>query len=97
MKPAPPKTVTMRLSGLSMALPVAFHTRLTSTLSASTWRRLPLIDEFRAQVAELVDAPASGAGARKGVEVRVLSWAPFLTIASVRSQGNWTVHSLIKD
>jgi hypothetical protein len=25
----------------------------------------------------LVDAPASGAGARKGVEVRVLSWAPF--------------------
>jgi hypothetical protein len=24
----------------------------------------------------LVDAPASGAGARKGVEVRVLSWAP---------------------
>jgi hypothetical protein len=36
-----------------------------------------------AQVAELVDAPASGAGARKGVEVRVLSWAPlFLAFAS---------------
>ena len=32
--------------------------------------------KHRAQVAELVDAPASGAGARKGVEVRVLSWAP---------------------
>ena len=31
----------------------------------------------RAQMAELVDAPASGAGARKGVEVRVLFWAPF--------------------
>lgn len=30
----------------------------------------------RAQVAELVDAPASGAGARKGVEVRVLFRAP---------------------
>ncbi len=30
-----------------------------------------------AQMAELVDAPASGAGARKGVEVRVLFWAPF--------------------
>ena len=30
----------------------------------------------RAQVAELVDAPASGAGTRKGVEVRVLFWAP---------------------
>ena len=28
----------------------------------------------RAQMAELVDAPASGAGARKGVEVRVLCW-----------------------
>ena len=29
-------------------------------------------------MAELVDAPASGAGARKGVEVRVLFWAPLL-------------------
>ena len=27
-------------------------------------------------MAELVDAPASGAGARKGVEVRRCSWAP---------------------
>ncbi len=31
----------------------------------------------RAQMAELVDAPASGAGDRKVVEVRVLFWAPF--------------------
>ena len=30
-----------------------------------------------AQMAELVDAPSSGGGARKGVEVRVLFWAPF--------------------
>ena len=30
-------------------------------------------------MAELVDAPASGAGTRKGVEVRVLFWAPFAT------------------
>src|ERR1044072_6667806 len=30
----------------------------------------------RAQVAELVDALASGASSRKGVKVRVLSWAP---------------------
>src|SRR3974390_1136669 len=30
----------------------------------------------QAQVAELVDALASGASARKGVEVRVFSWAP---------------------
>ncbi len=32
----------------------------------------------RAQVAELVDALASGASGRKVVEVRVFSWAPFL-------------------
>ena len=32
---------------------------------------------LRAQVAELVDALASGASARMGVEVRVFSWAPF--------------------
>ncbi len=31
---------------------------------------------FLAQVAELVDALGSGPSARKGVEVRVLSWAP---------------------
>ena len=30
-----------------------------------------------AQMAELVDAPASGAGVRKDVEVRVLFWAPY--------------------
>ena len=36
-----------------------------------------LAEAPRAQMAELVDAPASGAGARKGVEVRVLFWAPF--------------------
>jgi hypothetical protein len=34
---------------------------------------------LRAQVAELVDALASGASDRKVVEVRVLSWAPPLT------------------
>ena len=32
----------------------------------------------RARMAELVDAPASGAGAGNGVEVRVLFRAPFL-------------------
>lgn len=32
----------------------------------------------RAQVAKLVDAPASGAGVRKDVEVRVFSWAPHI-------------------
>ena len=33
-------------------------------------------DALIAQMAELVDAPASGAGGRKVVEVRVLFWAP---------------------
>ena len=33
-------------------------------------------DRRRAQVAELVDALASGASGRKAVEVRVLFWAP---------------------
>src|ERR1700691_4271497 len=36
-----------------------------------------------AQVAELADALASGASSRKGVEVRVLSWAPILSAASI--------------
>ena len=31
-------------------------------------------------MAKLVDAPASGAGDRKVVGVRVPSWAPFLTL-----------------
>src|SRR6202008_4900280 len=33
-----------------------------------------------AQVAELADALASGASGRKVVEVRVLSWAPFICL-----------------
>jgi hypothetical protein len=35
----------------------------------------------KAQVVELVDTLASGASARKGVEVQVLSWAPTLVVA----------------
>jgi hypothetical protein len=46
---------------------------LTGGLS---WLYVALI----AQMAELVDAPASGAGTRKGVEVRVLFWAPILCL-----------------
>ncbi len=38
----------------------------------SLWFLMP-----NAQVAELVDASASGADVRKGVEVRVFFWAPF--------------------
>ena len=35
----------------------------------------------KAQVVELVDTLASGASARKGVEVQVLSWAPYIGLA----------------
>jgi len=37
----------------------------------------------QAQVAELVDALDSGSSARKGVEVRVFSWAPSAKYSSV--------------
>jgi hypothetical protein len=36
----------------------------------------------RAQVAELVDALASGASGLTAVKVRVLSWAPSLQVAA---------------
>jgi hypothetical protein len=55
---------------------------------AAPYRPAPTTKTLRlcAQMAELVDAPASGAGARKGVEVRVLFWAPkFLDVAEKRS------------
>ena len=51
-----------------------------------------------AQMAELVDAPASGAGARKGVEVRVLFWAPSTLsalIAEVAKCGSKQRHEAI--
>ena len=48
-------------------------TMLTQSLPPDTQPAVPI---FRAQVAELVDALASGASVRKVVEVRVLSWAP---------------------
>jgi hypothetical protein len=54
-------TVTLRWSGPDLRLASA---RGVTYKSAN-----------RAEVAELADAPASGAGARKGVEVQVLSSA----------------------
>ena len=39
---------------------------------------------INAQVAELVDALASGASGRKVVEVRVFSWAPFTVGICIR-------------
>lgn len=49
--------------------------RIWLTPSAS---RLKRRSTTPAQVAELVDALASGASVRMDVEVRVLSWAPFI-------------------
>src|SRR6202007_1648499 len=53
---------------------------LTGRILAASGALLPDATRFgaasRAQMAELVDAPSSGGGARKGVEVRVLFWAP---------------------
>ena len=45
-----------------------------------------------AQVAELADALASGASGRKVVEVRVLSWAPY--IPTQREEGYLAVRAL---
>ena len=46
--------------------------------------------EDTAQMVKLVDTPASGAGGRKAVEVRVFFWAPFqnlrLTLSSTRTR-----------
>ena len=42
-----------------------------------SWKQYKCI-AFSAQVAELVDALASGASARKGVKVRVFFWAPII-------------------
>ena len=41
-----------------------------------------------AQVVKLVDTLASGASARKGVEVQVLSWAPTIDAAPNLSASN---------
>lgn len=43
-----------------------------------TWKLFPnqLLHTLIAQMAELVDALVSGTSTRKGVEVRVLFWAP---------------------
>ena len=47
--------------------------------------------ERNAQVAELVDALASGASGRKAVEVRVFSWAPFWFHCVPGPDGSWIV------
>jgi hypothetical protein len=54
--------------------PCRMPTVFTTTCAPSTARATPASSV--AQVAELVDALASGASGRKAVKVRVLSWAP---------------------
>src|SRR5690606_35560814 len=63
-------------------VPVGGHETFLATDTETSKSRLtaeglPRTSLSVAQMAELVDAPASGAGTRKGVEVRVLFWAPF--------------------
>src|SRR5437763_13963349 len=69
--------------------------------SLTVGRRRPmrpaLAATARAQVAELVDALASGASGLTAVKVRVLSWAPFAhahDIAKVRA--GWSAASLTR-
>src|ERR1700754_4535828 len=79
IKPCPParpecrtpcgRQTTAPASGLSLRA-------VRNTTGAVDRRCGALYDGARAQVAELVDAPASGAGGFTAVKVRVLSWAP---------------------
>jgi hypothetical protein len=63
--------------GLTRALTAFFTNDTKTSKTLLTPDGHPLTCLSVAQMAELVDAPASGAGTRKGVEVRVLFWAPF--------------------
>ena len=60
----------------STVCPTFLHIFKKSSKTLLTQKRRPRTPPLVAQMAELVDAPASGAGTRKGVEVRVLFWAP---------------------
>jgi hypothetical protein len=62
---------------LTKFFPFKINDRHKSSKSLLTPGGCPRTSLSVAQMAELVDAPASGAGTRKGVEVRVLFWAPF--------------------
>ena len=58
---------------------------LDSAMEVSSWVWRVCLAVFQdqrsdAQVVKLVDTLASGASARKGVEVQVLSWAPTSTL-----------------
>jgi hypothetical protein len=80
--------------GMRRPLPKRFRCAdMKTSKSRLTGRSSPFTRLLVAQMAELVDAPASGAGTRKGVEVRVLFWAPN---SDLRSAGYAIVKQLKK-
>jgi hypothetical protein len=56
--------------------------------------RILAASRSRARMAELVDAPASGAGARKGVEVRAIFWISYRGEEARRKPGEIPYSSL---
>ena len=70
--------------------------RLTSFRGSFTLRALWFSEFPAAQVVKLVDTLASGASARKGVEVQVLSWAPLIAkYSAYLSQFNGTLYAYV--
>lgn len=59
------------------ALRIIRAVNTTTVATQNPWVSLAPALRKDAQVVKLVDTPASGAGGRKAVEVRVFSWAPF--------------------
>ena len=67
--------------------------RLRSNYECAFWIGFPCKgSRIWAQVAELVDALASGASFRKEVEVRVFSWAPNTSLKYMKPLKNLSFH-----
>ena len=84
MLPLAPRAVTSfgnNFTNLSYAS--TFHSRAIDKRKTETDNARPT-QHPAAQVVKLVDTPASGAGPRKGVEVQVLSWAPYLEKPTIK-------------
>ena len=95
MLPLAPRAVTSfgnNFTNLSYAS--TFHSRAIDKSKTETDNARPTQHPPIAQVVKLVDTPASGAGPRKGVEVQVLSWAPYLEKPTIQtSTATKTAHS----
>src|SRR5687768_9498904 len=70
--------------GIARAAPERDGLGFFSTIHLKNQGCSARIPPSQAQVAELADAPGSGPGASNGVEVRVLSWAPFSRLKLVK-------------